>query len=66
VSGQHAGRQGAGLTVQVLFARVRAELRAERRQLAVERAAWQAEREAAPTGRHAATRTAARHQPLTA
>lgn len=65
MSGQHAGRQGAGLTVQVLFARVRAELRAERRQLAVERAAWQAACEAAPTGRHAAGRTAAR-QPLVA
>ena len=53
MSGQHAGRQGAALTVQVLLARVCAELRAERRLLAAERAAWHAECDAAPTGRHA-------------
>jgi hypothetical protein len=63
VSGQHACQQGAALTVHVLLARVRAELRAERRLLAVERAAWRAERDAAPTGRHAAgTRSPSPHR----
>lgn len=58
--GQHANRQGAALTVHVLLARVRAELRDERRQLAAQRRAWLAEQNATPTGRHAATRRASR------
>lgn len=53
MSGQHANRQGAAVTVQQLLARVRAELRAERCQVAADLAALRAERDAAPTGRHA-------------
>lgn len=54
MKGRHANRQGAALTVTGLLGRVRAELRAERRQLDAERAVIQGQREAMPVyGRHA-------------
>jgi hypothetical protein len=54
MTGQHANRHGAMVTVQRLLAKVHAEVRADLARLDHERAALAAERAAQPTGRHAA------------